>query len=91
MKETAQILNRLERIEKLIKNGKEVTPRLTRNEAKKFLAIGEVKFRTLKRLGMIKERVDLFGQKYYLKDELINLMKEGMTAPVVKNYLRKAS
>lgn len=88
--ELYKILSRLERIEKMI-NGSNGTLRLTRNEAKKFLVIGEDKLRTLEIKGLIKRRTDLFGQVYYMKDELTKLLKEGMTDPAIKSQLRRVS
>lgn len=58
------------------------TPRLTRNEAKKFLAIGEDKFRVLKRIGLIKERIDHWGAKYYLRHELLKVLEDD--SPLIK-------
>ena len=67
------ILERLSVIEKLIQASQ--SPRLSKKEACKFLKIGRDKFD--QELGMrhIKQHVDRWGQKYYLKDELLNYLK----------------
>jgi len=94
MKERAEIIKRLESMEQLLaamaESGKTDTPRLSRNEAKKFLVIGEEKLRILEMKGLIKKRVDLFGQAYYMRDELIELLKKGMIDPAMKSNLRRA-
>ena len=58
------------------------SPRLTRNEAKKFMSVGEEKFRLYKKMGIIKERTDHFGAKYFLKHELMKVLEDD--APLIK-------
>jgi len=65
---------KLDRIENLILG--DASPRLSRREAAKFMKMGEKKFVWLVTRGIVKEHHDHFGERYYLKDELMKVLTE---------------
>ncbi len=75
VKEILKILGqKLDRLEKLIIGS--ASPRMSRKEAQKFMKLGEGKFIVLIRRGIIQEHYDHFGERYYLKDELMKVLTE---------------
>ena len=51
------------------------SPRMSRNNAKRFLKLGEDKFRLLIKMGLIKEYRDEFNQRYFLRHNLMNYLE----------------
>jgi hypothetical protein len=75
VKEILKVMEqKLDRIENLIL--KDASPRLSRREAQKFMKMGEGKFVWLITRGIVKEHHDYFGERYYLKDELMKVLTE---------------
>ncbi|OGU58270.1 MAG: hypothetical protein A2V66_03525 [Ignavibacteria bacterium RBG_13_36_8] len=73
--EIDECLNRIEeKIDLLSIN----SPRLSRNEAKKFLKVGESKLRYLVKMERIKQYYDEFGKVYYLRSNLMNYLESNV-------------
>ena len=68
------MLDVLERIERKINLLN--SPRLTQREARRYLRIGDSKFRALLSMGKIKRFIDEFGQGYFLRQNLDNYLNK---------------
>ena len=69
-----ELLERLKRIESLLMENQ--SPRLSKDEARKFMKMGNDKFSLLVKRGIIKEFLDHFGERYYLKQQLMKVLSE---------------
>jgi hypothetical protein len=54
------------------------SPRLNRAMAKKFLRIGEDRFRFLVKTGKVRELRDDFNEKYFLRNDLQSYLERGI-------------
>ena len=70
---TELLLQRLDRIEQMILGTD--SPRLSRDNACKFLKIGRPKLQYLFEHEKITKHIDEWGEEYYLKSDLINYLE----------------
>lgn len=87
---TEQINFKLDTIIDSIKLLQVDTPRLSRNESKKYLGVGEENYRMLKTAEFITEYTDPFGKKYCLRHELNKYLTDKRPFSVKREQLKKA-